>query len=153
MLKLILRLTKCPNSDSKPLIYEHFSDSSVLQKLIPLLFVEDKVIRHDVIQIFLTITSPSSSFTEVSMTHIGTLKSGLLEKYVSIMFKFLRAGEEDWPEIWCCVVRLLGLELHKGGPVYVNTLLGVLEEAFKSNTNVGRIYAFQCWQVNYILYI
>lgn len=54
---------------------------------------------------------------------------------------------DDWAQIWCMVLDILGAELiKKGNNRLINKLLSVEEKAFKCDMLEVRVQAFICWR-------
>lgn len=63
------------------------------------------------------------------------------------MFKAVEAGNKDGLVVWSALVKVLGPTLHQQGvgTTLLNSLLQVVERAFKHHGNDIRKYAYQSW--------
>lgn len=54
---------------------------------------------------------------------------------------------DDWVQMWCLVLDILGENLvMKGNSHLINRLLNVEEKAFKCDSSEVRVQAFICWR-------
>ena len=65
------------------------------------------------------------------------------------MMTSVQNGKENGLAVWGGLVRILGRSLHLpgDGTVLLNSLLHVVEKAFKHNSNAIRIAAYKAWMV------
>ncbi|XP_046673791.1 telomere-associated protein RIF1 [Homalodisca vitripennis] len=72
------------------------------------------------------------------------LKEQMIQK-VDILMELITSGDENWSNLWCTTITMLGSDL-KGELVLLNKLLKVVEKAFKMSKEDVKDQGFKCWR-------
>lgn len=95
---------------------------------------------------FMKKVEPLTSGYDISKFNPLLLPNGVVKEW---MITAVQSGNQDGLTVWSELVRILGKSLHQPGEgtVLLNSLLHVVEKAFKHNANNIRIAAYKAWMM------
>jgi len=104
--------------------------------------------KHEIVKIlnFMKKVEPLTSGYDISKFNPLLLPNGVVKEW---MITAVQSGNQDGLTVWSELVRILGKSLHQPGEgtVLLNSLLHVVEKAFKHNANNIRIAAYKAWMM------
>lgn len=86
-----------------------------------------------------------SSYSMYRQSVLHPMIVDLKTKLSKEMYRLLSDESPDILQEWKVIIQFLGMDLHTGTSL-INSLLEVIEKAFKSSKSEIRVEAFACWQ-------
>lgn len=127
------------------LIPEQISD---IPKLLPVVFTSALEDNEDVRKAALSVlTKLAKGIEQNQYLKNGDSWSEVKEciiKSLPRITQFLENGVEEWCQLWCIIISLHGSQLISDY-VNINSLLKIVEKAFKMKIENGRLLGFTCW--------